>query len=81
MGRPIGGVSALIAGATAIGFLLSGCSSSTGMVIGVPNVSAAPSPTPGTIFNALNQAIEGELAQVNVSDATRPANRRASRPS
>jgi hypothetical protein len=70
MGRPIGGVSALIAGATAIGFLLSGCSSSTGMVIGVPNVSAAPTASPSTVFNALNQAIESEISQVNVSADT-----------
>lgn len=70
MGRLIGGVSALIAGATAIGFLLSGCSSSTGMVIGVPNVSAAPTATPSSVFDALNQAIENEISQVSVSEDT-----------
>ena len=64
-------LSALIAGATAIGFLLSGCSNSTGMVGSWrAELLAAPSPTPGTIFNALNQAIEGELVKVIIADAT-----------
>ncbi|HUZ70774.1 MAG TPA: hypothetical protein VMU65_13780 [Candidatus Saccharimonadales bacterium] len=67
MGRPIGGVAALIAGATAVGLLLSGCSSSTGMVIGVPNVVPPATPTPGTLFNAISQAVENEISQVNAA--------------
>ncbi|MGA7988194.1 MAG: hypothetical protein WCB51_07330 [Candidatus Dormiibacterota bacterium] len=67
MGRPSGGVAALITGATAFTFLLSGCSSNNGMVIGVPNVSPAATPTSSTVFNEINQAIESEIAQVSVS--------------
>jgi hypothetical protein len=69
MGRSVGGVSALIAGATAIGFLVSGCSSVTGPVIGVPNIAPTVSPITTPIDNAINQAIDAELAQASATQS------------
>jgi hypothetical protein len=66
MERPITRVSALIAGATAVGFLLAGCSSGTGTIIGVPPSASAANELPAnSIDTAINQAIASELAQAN----------------
>jgi hypothetical protein len=56
----------LIASATAIGFLLAGCSSGTTAVIGVPS-SASPviEQQVNSIDTAINAAIASELAQAN----------------
>ena len=68
MARPTARVSALIASATTVGFLLAGCSGSTGAVIGVPS-SATPSRHGAvSIDNAINQAIENELIQAIQED-------------
>jgi hypothetical protein len=74
MERPTARAFALIASATAVGFLLAGCSASTGEVIGLPS-SATPVPRAAIhIDNAINQAIENELIQANqTQSANEPA--------
>ncbi|HVC42958.1 MAG TPA: hypothetical protein VND54_13345 [Candidatus Saccharimonadales bacterium] len=67
MERPIGRLSTLIASASAIGFLLAGCSAGVNdPVVGVP-VSAPPATTPvaGTLESGIDQAVQAELAAAN----------------
>jgi hypothetical protein len=65
MARPITRASALVASATAVGFLLAGCAGSTGAVIGVPSSATPVRHGAVSIDNAINQAIENELIQAN----------------
>ena len=70
MERPIAGVSALIMGAAAIGFGLTGCSAAPrDVVIGLPSVSTPVASAPVSLDNAINEAIANELAQVSVSQS------------
>src|ERR1700692_822201 len=76
MERPVARFSSLIASATAIGFLLAGCSAAAGnAVVGIP-ASAPPSYTQAgnTIDSGIDQAVQAELAAANAvqSDGASP---------
>jgi hypothetical protein len=64
MGRPISRVAALIVGATAVGFLVAGCSSISPTIIAPPPSASPVNPAPNdSIETAVNLAIQSELAQ------------------
>jgi hypothetical protein len=67
MERPVARFSSLIATATAVGFLLAGCSATAGnAIVGIP-ASAPPAYTQAgnTIDSAIDQAVQAELAAAN----------------